>query len=287
MPFHSQIANISPCPQPFKLKRNVNLAITAPMRQNWSLFVIFLRREFTGQYLGSVTSIGWALLAPLAMLAIYGFVFEQIFKVRFPEADGVGFLGYLALGMWPWIAFSESISRAIQAVKGNVALVQKTTLPHEIFVYSTVFATFLTHLAGYSVVLLVLALMGKPLFWLMLPVVVYYMFLVLLLAVGLGLIIAALDVFLNDVEHGVPLLLTMWFFATPILYSPSLLPAKVVPYLDLNPMAYIVSNIRQAMLEGQWVPNWIDGAALIASVTVLIVGRWFFKRCSTRFEDFL
>ncbi len=287
MPFDSQIANISPLSQSFKLKRTVNLAITAPMRQNWSLFIIFLRREFTGQYLGSVTSLGWALLAPLAMLAIYGFVFEEIFKVRFPEADAVGFLGYLALGMWPWIAFSESVSRAIQAVKGNVALVQKTALPHEIFVYSTVLATFLTHLAGYSVVLLVLALMGKPLFWFMLPVVVYYMFLVLLLAIGLGLIIAALDVFLNDVEHGVPLVLTMWFFATPILYSPSLLPAKVLPYLDLNPMAYIVINIRQAMLEGQWVPNWIDGIALIASITVLIVGRWFFNRCSPRFEDFL
>jgi len=53
------------------------------MRQNWSLFIIFLRREFTGQYLGSVTSVGWALIAPLVMLAIYGYVFGEIFKVRF------------------------------------------------------------------------------------------------------------------------------------------------------------------------------------------------------------
>ncbi len=257
------------------------------MRQNWSLFIIFLRREFTEQYLGSITSIGWALIAPLVMLAIYGYVFGEIFKVRFPEADAVGFLGYLALGMWPWIAFSESISRAIKAVKGNAALVHKTALPHEIFVYSTVLATFLTHLAGYAVVLLVLALMGKPLVWIMLPVVLYYMLLVLLLAVGLGMIVAALDVFLNDIEHGIPLLLTMWFFTTPILYSPSLLPVEVLPYLDLNPMAYIVVSIRQAMLEGHWVPSGIDVVALIASVAVLIFGRWFFNRCSTRFEDFL
>ncbi len=237
--------------------------------------------------MGSVTSIGWALIAPLALLAIYGFVFEEIFKVRFPEADAVGFLGYLALGMWPWIAFSESVSRAIKAVKGNVALVNKTALPHEIYIYSTVLATFLTHLAGYAAVLLVLALMGKPLFWFMLPVVLYYMLLVLLLAVGLGMIVAALDVFLNDVEHGVPLFLTMWFFATPILYSPSLLPAGFVPYLNWNPMAYVVINIRHAMLEGQWTPTWIDAVALLASVAVLIVGRWFFNRCSPRFEDFL
>jgi len=257
------------------------------MRQNWSLFIIFLRREFTDQYLGSITSVGWALLAPLAMLAIYGYVFGEIFKVRFPEADEVGFLGYLALGMWPWFAFSESISRAISAVKGNAALVHKTAMPHEIFVYSTVLASFLTHLAGYAAVLLVLSLMGKPLMWFMLPLVLYYMSLVLLLAMGLGLIIAALDVFLNDVEHGVPLLLTMWFFGTPILYSPSLLPAGVVPYLNLNPMAYIVVNIREVMLVGQWTPTWIDGFALVASVSVLLFGRWFFNRCSPRFEDFL
>ena len=265
----------------------MNLTINAPTRQNWSLFIIFLRREFTGQYLGSVTSIGWALIAPLVMLAIYGYVFGEIFKVRFPEADAVGFLGYLALGMWPWIAFSESVSRAIKAVKGNAALVHKTALPHEIFVYSTVLATFLTHLAGYAAVMLVLALMGKPLVWLMLPLVAYYMLLVLLLALGLGLIVAALDVFLNDVEHGVPLILTMWFFSTPILYSPSLLPEGVLPYLNLNPMAYIVVSIREAMLLGQWAPGWIDGVALIASITVFLFGRWFFNRCSPRFEDFL
>ena len=265
----------------------MNLAITAPTRQNWSLFIIFLRREFTGQYLGSVTSVGWALIAPLVMLTIYGYVFGEIFKVRFPEADAVGFLGYLALGMWPWIAFSESVSRAIKAVKGNAALVHKTALPHEIFVYSTVLASFLTHLAGYAAVLLVLALLGKPLVWLMLPLVLYYMVLVLLLATGLGLIVAALDVFLNDVEHGVPLVLTMWFFTTPILYSPSLLPEGLLPYLNLNPMAYIVVNIREAMLTGQWSPGWIDGVALAASIAVLIFGRWFFNRCSPRFEDFL
>ena len=265
----------------------MNLAITTPTRQNWSLFIIFLRREFTGQYMGSVTSVGWALIAPLAMLAIYGYVFGEIFKVRFPEADAVGFLGYLALGMWPWIAFSESVNRAIKAVRGNAALVHKTALPHEIFVYATVIATFLTHLAGYAAVMLVLALMGKPLVWLMLPLVLYYMLLVLLIAMGLGLIVAALDVFLNDVEHGVPLILTLWFFATPILYSPSLLPANVLPYLDLNPMAYIVTSIREAMLLGQWVPGWVDGVALIASITVLVFGRWFFNRCSPRFEDFL
>lgn len=257
------------------------------IRQNWPLFIIFLRRELTGQYLGSVTSVGWALLAPLVMLAIYGYVFGYIFKVRFPEADEVGFLGYLALGMWPWIAFSEAVNRAIKAVKGNAALVQKTALPHELFVFSIVIAAFLTHLAGYTVILLVLALMGKPLFWMMLPLVLYYMFLVLLLALGVGLIVAALDVFLNDVEHAVPLLLTMWFFSTPILYSPSLLPDNLVAYLDLNPMAYIVDSIRQVMLQGQWTPTLVDGFALIASVCVLLFGRWFFNRCSPRFEDFM
>lgn len=265
----------------------MNLATIAPSRQTWLMFVIFVRRELTDRYLGSVTSAGWALLAPLAMLAIYGYVFGQIFKVRFPEADEVGFLGYLALGMWPWFAFSESVSRAVAAIKDNAALVHKTALPHEIFVYSTTIAVFLTHLAGYAVVLLVLALMGKPLFWLMLPMVLYFMLLLLLLTLGVGLIVAALNVFLNDMEHAIPLVLTMWFFATPILYSPSLIPDGLVAYLELNPIAYIVVSIREVMLGGVWNPSWIDALALVASVGVFMFGRWFFKRCSPRFEDFL
>jgi ABC-type polysaccharide/polyol phosphate export permease len=265
----------------------MNLAISSLTRNNLTLFTILLRRELSNQYLGSVTSVGWALLAPLVMLAIYGYVFGQIFKVRFPEAEAIGFLGYLALGMWPWIAFSDSLGRAIKAIKSNAALVHKTAVPHEIFVYSKVLATFLIHLLGYAVVLFVLALMGKPILWLMLPVTLYYLCLVLALTIGLALFLAALDVFLNDVEHAVPLLLTMWFFATPILYSPSLLSPKVVPFLDLNPMAYIISSIREAMLQGIWMPSWRDGAALVATVCVLLGGRWFFNRCSSRFEDFL
>jgi ABC-type polysaccharide/polyol phosphate export permease len=264
-----------------------NIPGLARLRRNGTVFSIFLQREIFSQYLGSLTSVGWAILAPLALLAIYGFVFQEIFKVRFLEADLVGFLAYLALGMWPWLAFSESINRSTNAITSNTPLIHKTALPYEMFVYSTVLATFLIHLGGYILVLLTLALIGKPLVWAMLPVALYFLCLVLLLAVGLGLFVAALRVFLKDIQHAMPLVLTVWFFATPVIYSPSLLPESARAYMNFNPMAYIIERIRQGMLFGEWHPSVVDGCALFASVAVLLIGRWFVRRCSPRFEDFL
>ena len=152
---------------------------------------------------------------------------------------------------------------------------------------STVCATFLIHFLGYILVLATLAILGVPLVWSMLPAALYFVLLALLLTTGLSLIVSSLRVFLKDFQHAIPLLLTLWFFATPVLYSPSLIPETVRPYIELNPMAYIIMNIRDTVLFGHWAPTAIDGLAFLATVAVLYVGYWFFRRCSPRFEDFL
>ena len=72
----------------------------------------FIRRELKERYRGSFTGFGWALLQPLLQLAIYAFVFVQIFKARVPGAGAPGYVPFLVVAMWPWIAFSEAIFRS-------------------------------------------------------------------------------------------------------------------------------------------------------------------------------
>jgi len=77
------------------------------------MFTYFLKREITDRYLGNVMGLAWVFIQPLITLVIYSFVFENIFKARIPEAAHLGFAVYLAIGFWPWTAFSESLLRSI------------------------------------------------------------------------------------------------------------------------------------------------------------------------------
>ena len=85
----------------------------------------FFKRELTNRFSGTLLGAGWAFVQPLALLAVYGFVFEAVFRVRLPAALDVPYLLFVALGLWPWLAFSDGVSRGMAAVVANGALVKK------------------------------------------------------------------------------------------------------------------------------------------------------------------
>src|SRR5579859_7648504 len=92
----------------------------------------FVRRDIRNRYLGSFSGGAWALLQPLIQLAVYGFVFVYVFKARPPGADASGYVPFLALGLWPWIAFSEALTRSATAIQDNAALIGKIALPRPV-----------------------------------------------------------------------------------------------------------------------------------------------------------
>ena len=256
-------------------------------QQSWSLLGHFVRREFSLRYRGALTGPLWALVTPLALLAIYSFVFVVIFKARVPEAEMAGFVPYLALGFWPWMAFAESVSRGTTVISENESLIRKSPIPHELLVYSSVICNFGLQLVGYAAVLLVLAVLGTPFHWSLLSLVIPFLALAFVFAMAITFLVATLQVFIKDVSHAMGAILTLWFFSTPVLYSPTLIPEVARPYLMLNPLAYYISRIRDVMLQGQWQPQWSDGFAVLATGALFLATLWVFRRCSQRFEDFL
>jgi ABC-type polysaccharide/polyol phosphate export permease len=251
------------------------------------LLLHFVRRDWTLRYRGTATGVLWAMASPVALLAIYSYVFVVVFKARVPEADTAGFVPYLALAFWPWMAFAESVSRSIGVIGENESLIRKSPVPHQLLVYASVLSNFSLHFIGYIVVLAILALTGTELYWAYLPLLLPILAMVLLFTLAISLIVATLQVFLRDVQHAMVAILTLWFFATPVLYSPTLIPEVARPYLMLNPMAYYVTRLRDVLLHGQWQPAWGDAIALLGSLALFAFALWLFKRCSGRFEDFL
>jgi len=244
-------------------------------------------RQIKQDYLENITGFAWLILQPLILLAVYSFVFSTIFKARIPEAGDIGFVPYLAVAFWPWIAFSEAVIKASSSITSNAALIGKVAFATEQIPLATVTATFLMHVVGYLAVLVVLQLLGTDIQWLYLSLVVPVIILIWVLACAIGLFASAAQVFIRDVSQILPPLMMFWFFTTPILYSASYLPASVQGIAQWNPMAWFVARLRELLLLGEVHLGWM---ALFVTLFICIFA-WlsirFFRRFSGHFEDFL
>ncbi len=256
------------------------------LRHRWLLYEL-TRRELSNRYAGSVSGFAWTFVQPIAQLAIFAFVFSQIFRAGVPaNYTGITYTAFVAVALWPWIMFSEGVQRGMAAIAGNAGLIRKVALPTQLLVYSTVIACYAINLAGFVVVLLALYATGENIHLAGLPFALLLLVPYLLFATGIGLVLAALQTFLKDVEHGVGIVLNMVFYATPILYPLTFVPEAWRRGLALNPLAYFSERLREVLLVHPALAAG-DAVAAAGCLAVFLAGLWMFKRLSPYFEDFL
>jgi ABC-type polysaccharide/polyol phosphate export permease len=265
--------------------RSWGAAGSAPRSVGRALFVQFFRREATTRYLGSVTGLAWALVHPIALLAVYHFVFTSIFRAT--ESVGSSFLAFVAVALWPWLAAQEAIQRAAVCVPAYGGLIRKVAFPHEVVVYASVAATLAIHFVGYVVVLAVLRLVGKPVTLLGLVTAIPLWMIMAIAVTGIALALASLQVFVRDVEHVLMPVLMMLMYLTPILYPLTLVPAGLRGWVAANPFTWLVDRLRSALIDGHLAPEPGDLVALAVAIALFLAGRWMFRRLSPHFEDFV
>lgn len=245
----------------------------------------FFKRELANRFSGTLLGAGWAFLQPLALLAVYGFVFEAVFRVRLPATLDVPYLLFVALGLWPWLAFSDGITRGMAAVVANGALVKKVRFPAAWLVLAAVSASFALNVLGYALVMVVLVLLGHAVHWQGMPVAVVALLGLWMLAVGTALALAALYVFIRDVEHVVSYGLSLMFYLSPVLFSVAMVPAILAEWMWLNPVTGLLEGLRSAWLTGQLASLWPVWQAMSVGALVLAAGWWLFHRLAPHFEE--
>ena len=256
-----------------------------PGPRDRALLANFLRRELTTRYLGSVTGFAWALLSPLALLAVYYFVFTHIFRAT--GFAGPSFLAFVAVALWPWLAAQEALQRGAVSIAGYGGMIRKVAFPHELIVLASVAATFVLQFAGYLAILAVLRIAGEPIHLRGLLIAVPVWAVLLVGIAGLTFFVAALQVFVKDVEHVLMPLLMMLMYLTPILYPLTLVPEGVRPWVAANPFNWVVGRLRDGLLEGRLSLQPSDALAVAISIALFVAGRWVFRRLSPHFEDFV
>lgn len=258
------------------------------MSQNpgW-LFIRFAQREVTNRFAGSLLGGFWAFVHPLALLLIYSFVFTTVLKVRAMADSSVPFVVFLAVALWPWMAFSEAVTRGTASVVANAALIKKVPFAHELVVYAAVASSFVIQLFGYVIALIFIAITGPTLHLSGLPVVMLALAALALLATGLALMLSAVHVFVRDLEQGLAHVLSLLFYLSPILYSARMVPEWVQNLMLLNPVAVLVEATRQALLDGQALPSQAVVLTVVFCAAIFAAGRLVFKRLSPHFEEAL
>jgi lipopolysaccharide transport system permease protein len=248
----------------------------------------FARREVLGRYRGSVLGVGWSVLTPMAMLAVYTLVFRHIFKAKWPgvEDGNMSFALNLFAGLLVFNWAAEFLSRAPRLVTEQPNLVTKVVFPLQVLPWSSLLSSFFHVLVSCAVWLAGCLLFGQGVHasWLALPLVFLALVPTLL---GLGWTLSAMGVYFRDLGEIVGLFMGMLLFLTPVFFPLSVLPDFLQVWVQFNPLATPIEALRQIGLMGVW-PNFSALLQLfLIGLGVALFGAWLFEKSRKGFADVL
>ena len=273
-------------------KRDASLAghLVSSRGLIWNLAKNDIKKKFAGSYFGIV----WAFVQPVITVLLYWFVFE--FGLHQKASDlrtgiEIPFVMWLMAGLVPWFYFQEAMNGGTGVLVEYSYLVKKVVFQIDTLPVVKMISALFTHLFFVLFAVAVFWVMGYPpdLYTLL---VIYYSFCMIVLATGIVYATAAVTVFFRDMKEVVAILLQIGMWVTPIMWnfeSMTQIPGWAAVLLKLNPMYYIVSGYRNALIHkiGFW-ENW--GLTIyfwVVTILILIVGTSVFKRLRPHFADVL
>ena len=252
-----------------------------------ALLYQLVRRDFQQRYVGSAAGWIWGLIHPLVLLLSWTFVFQICMNIQLPRGEVTeNYVMFLLCGFLPWLLFQETVQRSSTAMVEHASLIKKTVFPAEILPVTIFLSALISHLLSLALVMVAVCIVLRQLslMVLLLPV---YMLLLGLFAVGVGWIVSSLHVYLRDTAQVVIVMLTLWFWVTPIFISAQMYPKSVRFVLAINPLAYIVSGYRDRMLSYR-MPGIHEFAVLAAfAIASFVIGGLFFRHLKRGFADVL
>lgn len=255
-------------------------------RRRWLLWY-FVQRQVSRSYRDSYLGFVWAVLGPLVWVFFITLVFSEMLGIRDRAVTGdpdLNFGLYLYCGLLPFLAWSESLSKGINCIRGSAGLVQKVIFPLELLPLSQTFTSLIDKFFGVGALVVVTFLWAGRFHWTvaLLPLVVVVQMLFIL---GLAYFMAFIGTYVPDVGEVLRPVIRGMFFFTPILWPQGRVPESLSFLVDLNPLAYLVGAYRDLVLYGE-LPNMMASLYFsIFAVAVFIVGFVLFIRFKPHFAD--
>lgn len=256
----------------------------------WNLAKNDIKKKFAGSYFGVV----WAFVQPVITVLLYWFVFEKGLNSKAMDLRTgieIPFVLWLTAGLVPWFYFQEALNGGTGVLVEYSYLVKKVVFQIDMLPVVKMISALFTHLFFVAFTIVLFICMGYMPDWYALQVV-YYSFCMILFATGLVYATSAVTVFFRDMKEVVGILLQIGMWVTPIMWNFETMvqiPGWAIAVLKLNPMYYIVSGYRNALINhiGFWEDMGITVYFWVVTAVILFLGTTVFKRLRPHFADVL
>ncbi len=244
------------------------------------LLYFLMWREVKVRYKQTALGFAWAIIQPLFMMLVFTLFFGVLAKV---PSDGIPYPLFTYTALLPWTLFSEGIARSSGSLVQDANLVQKVYFPRLIMPLSSILSPVIDFAIAFIILVGMMFYYGYVptvrVLWL--PV---FVLLAMVTALGVGLWLSAINVKYRDVRYVIPFLTQLWLFASPVVYSSSLVPARFRAFYGLNPMAGVIEGFRWVLL-GAEPPSALIAVSVVVALIVLVSGAFYFRRSEKTFAD--
>ncbi len=263
-----------------------NQSLVQGLQEFWDyrgLLYILAAREVSVRYKQTAIGIAWVVLQPLMTTLIFTLIFGRFAKI---PSDGIPYAVFAYSALVLWGLFSQGLTRAGESIIADERLITKVYFPRLVIPFAAVGSAWIDFAVSLFILLPLTYLYGlRPTVSLLLIPVV--MILVMILAAGMGTLLASLNVRCRDFRYVTPFLIQIWLYASPIVYPVSIVPDSVRMWYYLNPMAGLIETFRFAV-TGQGSFSWLGcGISAVASAVMFAIGLTVFRQVERSFADFI
>ena len=239
-----------------------------------------VKKDLRGRYKGSVLGFMWTFINPLLQMGVYTLVFSIILRNDIDK-----YYLFLFVALVPWIFFSASLTGGADSVLASKDMLKKIYFPREVLPISYVTGAFVNMLLSFVVIFGVIIFTGhglNPLALLTLPIIMLVEY---VMALGIALLSSALTVYFRDLSYILGIIAMIWQYLTPIMYSSDLVPDKLRPLWNLNPMTPVIEAYRSVLYAKQVPQLSTLIQAAVLGVIVCVIGYISFRKLQKGFAE--
>ena len=247
-----------------------------------------VKQDIRQRYQGSVLGILWSFIVPVLMLIIYTFVFSEVFQAKWDidTSDKYQFAIVLFCGLCVFNFVGEVLNRSTILIASNTNYVKKVIFPLEILPVVITFSALFTCVVSFIILIVAKIILYRnvsPTLYMIVPMFIP----LIILAVGLGLFISAISVYLKDVGNAISVIVTVLMYLSPVFFPLASVPESFRGVCEINPMTYIIENFRKVVIYGEMIEWKYYAISCVTSIIIYFVGKLVFMREKEGFADVL
>jgi homopolymeric O-antigen transport system permease protein len=258
--------------------------VSINLREIWAFrdLLFFLAwRDISVRYKQTILGIAWAIIQPFFSMIVFSLFFGRLAKV---PSDGLPYPLFSYAALLPWQYFSTALGSSANSLVGSSSIITKTYFPRLTIPLAAILTPLFDFVIAFSFLILMMIYYHVTPTWhiVWLP---FLLLLAMVTALGVGLWLSAMNVQYRDVKYAIGFLIQLWMFASPVVYSTTLVPPEWRIIYGLNPMAGVISGFRWALLGTQNGPDYMMIVSIVVAILILIGGAFYFRRMEKTFAD--